>query len=270
MSATDQPPIGNQSEPDGQVGAILNLAYVVRNVQNELNDYSMQSYKRLLQLAIDGLGFLNIYHNPCVQVAYLQCNDAGIVPFPKDYVTYNKIAIYCHGQLINLSINNNMALNRAQVCGEDIRVMESEQGLGFINGLQSGYQYAPFYYGGAWQGSLYGLGGGFAPASYRIDETARQIQFVGFIPNDRRVVLEYQSTGISAGTLIGRPVMEVLKKYVHLYRIKYDPRESANTKAMLENDFNIAVGQLRAFNGKFTMSEYKDILFRNHKQSPKV
>lgn len=269
ITTTDLPPLGNQSEPEGQIGAILNLNYVVRSVQNELNDYSMQQYKRLLQLGIDGLRYLNIFHNPSTQVAYLQCNSAGIVPFPKDYIAYNKIAIYCHGQLITLTLNNSMALNRAQVCSEDIRIMESEQGVGLIGGLQGGYLFSPHFFGTNYVGSLYGIGGGVNQAYYKVDETARRLQFNGFLPNDKRIVLEYQSTGISAGTLIAAQVLDPLKKYIHLYRVKYGNQVGVSTKEMMQNDLDVSVSQLRSFNGKFTMSEYMDILYRAKKQSPK-
>ncbi|HMG13953.1 MAG TPA: hypothetical protein VK590_00830, partial [Saprospiraceae bacterium] len=190
MNTIDQPPLGNQSLPEGQIGAFLNLDYVVRNIQMELEDYSMRQYKRLLQLVINGLGILRIYHAGAIQVAYLKVNSAGIVVFPQDYIKYTKIGVYIHGQLVTLTLNNNMALNRAQVCTEDIRVMEKENGIAIISGLNDGYYFAPHFRNGNFIGGLYGAGGGFNQAYYRIDDVAKQIQFNGYIPRGE-IVLEY-------------------------------------------------------------------------------
>lgn len=269
ITTTDLPPLGNQSEPEGQVGALLTLSYVVRSIQNDLNDYSMQQYKRLMQITIEGLGFLRIFHAGAIQVAYLQCNSAGIVPFPKDYIRYSKIGIYCHGRVVTLTMNNTMALNRAQVCAEDIRVMEGQGGGSIIDGWTDGYYFAPHYVGDQYVGGLYGAGGGINIAYYKIDEVAKQIQFNGFIPNDKRMVLEYQSTGISAGTIISRDELDPLKKYVHQYRVEYDDRVPLSTKERRGDQFDKSVIQLRASKGYFTMSEYMDTLYRAHKQSPK-
>lgn len=268
MSTTDIPPLGNQSEPEGQIGAYLNLDYVVRSMQNELNDYSMNQYKRLLQLVIDGLGFLRIYHAGAIQVAYLKVNSAGIVVFPRDYIKYSKIGLYMHGQVVTLTLNNSMALNRAQICTEDIRVMEKESGRAILSTINDGYYFAPHYRGGNYIGGLYGIGGGFNQAYYKIDEVAKQIQFNGIIPSGE-IVLEYQSTGISSGTVISREELDPLKKYAHQLRVEYDDRVPLSTKVRREEQFDKSVGQLRAFKGRFTMSEYLDILYRNKKQSPK-
>lgn len=265
---TDHPPLGSQSEPGDQTGAYLNLDYVVRNIQNELEDYSMRQYKRLLQLTIDGLGLLRIFHAGAIQVAYLKVNSAGIVVFPRDYISYTKIGIYMHGRLVTLSVNNNMALNRAQVCTKDIRVMEKEGGLGLIAGLNDGYFFAPHFRDGLWVGGLYGAGGGFNTATYRVDDVAKQIQFNGFIPRGE-IVMEYQSTGISAGTVISRAELDPLKKYVHQFRVEYDDRVPLSTKQRRENQYDASILQLRAFRGRFTLSEYLDTMYRAHKQSPK-
>lgn len=265
----DQPPLGNQSEPEGQIGAIVNLDYVVSNVQNELNDYSMAQYKRLLQLAIDGLRQLRIYHAGSLQVAYLQVNSAGIVAFPKDYIDYSKIGVYVHGQVVTLTINDNMALNRAKRCSEDIRVMEKDTSGAIVSGLSDGYYFTPHFRGTQYIGSLYGLGGGINQAYYRVDKAARQIQFNGYIPNSKEIVLEYKSTGISAGTIISAEEIDPLKKWVHQYRVEYDDRVSLATKERRENQLITSINNLRTFRGKFTMAEYMDTLYRSHKQSPK-
>lgn len=266
-----QPPVGNQTEPKGQIGSHVTISYIVRSIQNQLNDYSMGQYKRLLQLTIDAVREMRLYNQVALQVAYLYINDAGIIPFPSDYIDYTKIGIPVHGQFITLSVNNKMILNRAQVCGEDIRHMYENNGFA-INSLADGYYFAPHFNGLNYVGGLYGAGGGFNRAYFRVDKTARQIQFDGIIPqvcDGRMVVIEYSSTGISAGTVISPECIDPLRKYVHQYRVEYDSRVSLSEKQRREDHVTIANRKLRAFNNKFTMSEYMDTLYIARKQSPK-
>jgi hypothetical protein len=42
-----------------------------------------------------------------------------------------------------------------------------------------------------------------------------------------------------------------------------------NLKQMYEEDYYKAVRRLRAFNNRFSLSQYMDVLYRSKKQSPK-
>jgi len=260
------PPDGNQTEPKGQIGAMVPLSYIVYNLLNDMGDYSMQQYQRMLQIVINGVRQLRLYGQPAIQVYYAQINDAGIIKLPPDYLDYTKIGIFIQGQVVTLSVNNHMALNRAESCAVDIRTMYRDNALGAW-GLTDGYAFAPHWWGGQYVGGLYGVGGGFNTAYYRVDKVAQQIQFDGII-RAGQVVIEYQSTGISQGTLVGAEMVEPLKTWTDWQMIERDSRVGLSVKQDKRKQYSDAVKTLRAFNNKFTLSEYHDTLYRNYKQSP--
>jgi hypothetical protein len=261
--------LGNESIPQGQFGALKPLSYVVRNIQNEIEDYSEKQYKRMMQIAIDVMRDIRLYDQPSVQVVYFTLPPSGVFPFPHDYIDWIKIAIPIRGQMITLSVNNNMVLNRAQVCADDIRTMQK---FGSFDALGDGYGFSPHWYGGQFVGGLYGAGGGFNTAYFREDKTAQQFQFDGVIPNiseGKIVVMEYKSTGISDGSIIPAELIEPIKRGV-IYRMNQHKSEvPMNTKQMYEQDYYRAVKRMRSFNNKFSMSQYMDTLYQTKKQTPK-
>lgn len=261
--------LGNQDIPQGQFGSMVTLSYIVRNMQNETEDYSEKNYKRLLQIVIDGIREMRLYHQPAIQVLYFELPDSGILPFPSDYIDWVKIAIPVQGQMITLSVNNGMVLNRAQVCAEDIRTMNRNNSF---NTVGDGYFFAPHYNGGDFVGGLYGVGGGFNTAYFKVDKTAQQIQFEGVIPaiaEGKIVVMEYKSTGISAGTVVAAEMIEPLKRWAIWRSSMHKADVAMNLKQMYEEDYYKAVRRLRAFNNRFSLSQYMDVLYRSKKQSPK-
>lgn len=261
------PPDGNQTTPEGQIGAMVPLSYIVYNLQNDMEDYTTQQYKRLLQIVINGVRHLRLYGQPAIQVYYAQINEAGIIKLPPDYLDYTKIGLFVHGQVVTLTVNNNMALNRAQECAVDIRTMYKDNGLA-LNSIVGGYYFTPHYYQNQYVGGLYGVGGGFNVAYYRVDKQANQIQFDGVI-RAGQVVIEYESTGISVGTLVPAEMIEPLKTWTDWQKMERDDRVSLSVKKDKERQFGDAVRSLRSFNNKFTKSEYLDTLYRHYKQSPK-
>lgn len=266
-NTTNLPQFGNQTEPSGQIGAQVNLNYIVRNLQNDMEDYSMQQYKRLLQIVINGVRQLRLYGQPAIQVYYAQINEAGIIKFPPDYLDYTKIGIFIHGQFVTLSVNPNMALNRDQECGVDIRTMYKDNGLGILN-LYGGYYWAPHFWNGQYNGGLYSAGGGWNTAYFKVDKVAQQIQFDGVIRCDQ-VVIEYASTGISAGTILPAELIEPLKNWTDWQRVLRKDNVALSVKQAKQALYDQSVRDLRSFNNKFTYSEYLDNLRRHFKQSPK-
>lgn len=263
---------GNQTTPKPQIGAMVTLSYIVANIQNELDDYSPQVYNRAMQIIIDGVREMRLYHQASIQVAYLVIPDSGIVPFPTDYLHYTKIGIPINGQLITLGVNENMILNRATKCGEDLRKMR-EFSNQYFPAIGDGYFFAPHYRGYTYVGALYGAGGGFNTAYYRIDEAAQQIQFDGLIPRiseERIVVMEYASTGITSGAVISAECIEPLKNWYYYKSSRHNPNISMNQKMLYKEDYEASVMRMRAYTQQISMSEFLDTLYKNYKQSPKI
>lgn len=263
--------IGNQSTPQGQFGSMVTLPYIVANIQNELDDYSPALYKRAMQIVIDGVREMRLYHQASVQVGYFEIPDSGVLLYPPDYIAYTKIGIPINGQLVTLSVNENMLLNRAEKCGDDIRLMRANNGI--YTGVAGGYYYAPHYNNGNYVGGLYGAGGGFNVAYFREDKVARQFQFDGVIPTiaeGRIVVMEYESTGISEGAIVAAECVDVLKNW-YFWRANRHRKDIPQSRiAQYKDDYESSVMRMRAFNQSMTIQDFMDILYRNYKQTPKL
>lgn len=263
--------IGVSSIPQGQVGSVVGIPYIVANIQNELGDYSPNGYKRIMQIVIDGVREMRLYHQSSIQVAYLEVPDSGIVNYPPDYISYTKIGIPINGRILTLSVNENMVLNRAKRCGEDIRKMSEANSIGM---LTDGYYFAPHYNtNGEYVGGLYGAGGGFNTAYFREDKAAQQFQFDGIIPyisEKRVIVMEYQSTGIGSGSILGSECIEPLKNWYYWKSSRHRKDVPASKIAMYKSDYEESVLRLRAYTQQITLSEFLDLLYKNYKQTPKV
>lgn len=268
-NTTNQIVPGNQTIPVGQIGSMVTLPYIVANIQNELDDYSPRLYKRAMQIVIDGLREMRLYHQSVLQVGYFVIPDSGVLYYPSDYISYTKIGIPICGQLVTLSVNPQMLLNRAQVCGEDLRRIHSGSAALPIDG----YVYAPHYdNSGQYIGSLYGAGGGFNISYFREDKTAQRFEFDGIIPriaDERIVVMEYESTGISANTAVRPECIEPLKNWYYWKANRHRDDISASLKAQYKDEYEKSIKKLRAFTQQFTVSEFYDLFYRNFKQSPK-
>lgn len=248
---------------------LITLDYVVNSVFNQLGDYTQRDYDRYLQFAIEGFGQLNLFQISTVRVVHLQMNDAKVVALPPDFIDYTKVAVCINGKLWTLSVNKNMCLPRAEECGTPIREVVTANPLS-INYPNSGYVFADHYYNGRYVGGLYGIGGGFNIAYFRIDKERRNIVFSGSVPNDE-VVLEYTSTGVSkhGTTLVPYQALAALKSYIQWQRIEYDDRVGDGAKQRKKDIYEEDCMALNAFESSFTISEYLDMCYRESSQSPK-
>lgn len=256
----------NNQQRVHEQNANVSIRYCVMSAINRTGDHSMNEYFSDLQLAIDCVRELRLYHEASIEVFYAQPNDAGIVEFPPDMIDYVKVGIEVCGQLFNLTINENMVLNRAQRCGEDLRKMQ--RGAGVLPQLTGGYLFAPHFRGSQYVEGLYGLGGGFNVAYYKPDYKMRRFQFDGFLKNNE-VIIEYKSTGISAGSIISAQAIPVIREYILWQRIENDPRVAVSQKQRKQDQYNDAVQMLRDYTNNFTMQEFLDTMYSTYKQSPK-
>lgn len=255
--AIDTTFLQNNQVRNREIGAYVSLRYCVMNVVNRTGDHSMNEYFNLLQLSIDCLRDLRLYEEQSLEVAYLIPNEAGIIEFPPDMVSWTKIGIPINGQLYNLTVNNTMLLNRAQTCGVDIRTMYTGNSVS----LNGGYLYGDHFRGNRFVSGLYGIGGGFNTAYYRVDEKMRQIQFDGIIPNSE-IVLEYSSSGIGPGTIVSPQCIPVIREYDLWQRIENDPRVAVSQKEMKKSRYDQEVEKLHMYNNMFSLQEYLDYSYQ--------
>jgi hypothetical protein len=250
---------------------LITLRYSVMNTLNELEDYSMRNYKRFIQLAIDGYRGLHIKHLNSVKVAYLPVDmEMKTVQFPSDYVEYVKIAVSLNGQVWTLTRNDKLHLPREFDCGLDVPSILRGETQNIDTTVWGGYYFTDHLYMGRWVTDMFGIGGGFNSAYYRIDEERRQIVLNGTIPNNE-IILEYVSTGIDLNedTLVPVQALDALKAYIHWKNIEYKTTVPMGEKQRKEQLYYVEAMKLDSFEDMLTLDEYFDQLYESTKQTPK-
>jgi len=250
-----------------KTAGLVTPRYVVMQVLNRLNDYSLKQYKRLLQICLEGFTELNLFHiNAGLEVMYLHMSLAKTVSLPSDYVNWNKIGIPIQGKLLVIPNHENILLPRTFDTGEAVGNSDDET----VSSLSSGVFFTPHWKNGAFVGGLYGLPGGVSDAYFRVDKENRQIVFSGSTPRSE-VVLEYTSSGLKLdGTsLIPREAVAALRTYVLWQKDEYDPRVAYNAKERLKREHEEAVEAMRSFTNAFSKDEYLAMVYSTSYQAPK-
>jgi len=193
---------------------VVNLRYCLASLKNKLNVDSADD-ERYLQLIIDGVSELNMFHLDIsgVQTVVYDINTTtNIVELPKDFIDYTRIGFVVNGQIQNFTVNPNISIPITQECGLD------------TNPFPGTSLPIPTY-------QHFGKGGGYSPLNYRVDKRKRRIIIVGAATNDQ-MVMEYFSTGISmtSETLIPRQYVPAVVAYAIWQSIEYDPRVPMNDK----------------------------------------
>jgi len=247
-----------------KTAATTTIEYVVMSVLNRLRDYSMRDYSFLEQIAIEGYTDLNLWHLDNIEVVYLRMSSAKTVDLPSDFVDWCKIGIPVQGKLRVLTNNKNILLPRKFADGEDVGNTDDE------NGTSTALFFTDHYSNGQFVGGLYGLPGGIDNAYYRIDREKRTIVFSGSLPKGK-IVLEYISSGVNltGTTIIPREAIPALRAYLLWQLIENDSKKSLSEKERKKQQYEEAVEALRFFQTAFTADEYKRMLYRSVKQTPK-
>jgi hypothetical protein len=245
----------------------LTLAQVVKSFMNERNERTLANYERYLQMAIEGFSDINLFELNTIEVAYLKMNSAKVVQLPPDYIKYTKIGINLGGRVWTLTLNNDLVLPKEEdICADPIEEVNSGDSEYVPNGY---WVFAPHFRRGEWTEGLYGLGGGFNRAYYRIDTQNRTIQFEGVVPNSE-IILEYKSTGIKCGgAIVPRQASKALKAYIRWMVTENDPTVGLGEKIRKEQLYDKELFSLKFLENSFTMDEYLDSMYEVYKQTPK-
>lgn len=114
------------------------------------------------------------------------------------------------------------------------------------------------------------MSGGVDDAYYRFDREMGTIVFTGSVTRSQ-IVLEYISSGVKAigSTMIPIECEPALRTYVLWQRIEYDTRTPLSEKQRRKNDHEEEIEALRSFQSIFTREEYKRMLAKTYRQTPK-
>lgn len=249
----------------GQVTSYLTLIQVVKAFMNERGEKSLTNMEKYIQMAIEGYSDMQLFEINTIDVAYLAVNpDTLTAELPTDFVTMTKIGVKVGDRMWTLTMNNDIIIPRPDtICPVPIEdVNESTM-------IEGGYFFAPHYRYGRYTNTLYGVGGGFNIAYYRIDMNRRVIYFHGNVPNNE-VILEYKSSGVKAGgALVPRDAAPALKAYLHWKTAEYDFRIPMNEKMRKEQLYDKELYKLKTIECSFNMTEYLDNQYATMSQAPK-
>lgn len=253
---------------DPKTPGVVTLRYVVMSILNRLANYSMRDYYRLMQIAIEGFGELNLWHLDSIEVVYLRMNNAKIVRLPADFVDWLKIGVPINGKLRVLTRHDKMLLPREFEDGSPVG--NTDAGEPSTPTAENLIFFSDHFRRGMFVAGLFGMPGGIDQAYYRVDKETRTIAFSGSVPRSE-IVLEYISTGVRAtgGTMVPREAVGALRAYVMFAMLDGDNRTAMNEKLRREDIYDKEVSALRSFLGTFTKEEYQRMLWTTSRQTPK-
>lgn len=242
---------------------IVNIRYVVMSVLNRMNDYSMRNYKRIAQFVIEGFTDLNLYHTTNVEVVYLYMSAAKVVDVPPDFIDWIKVGIPYQGKLRTLTKDDLILKPRKFQDGKDVGNIDAT----LTN--QASY-FSSHFKNGKFVAGLYGLRGGVNRAYFRYDEERRQFIFTGDVPLSE-IVLEYVSTGVSlsSSTIIPRQAVKPLVNWTFWQMAEYDSSVPGSEKDRKKHLYYEDVSELRALYFTPTKDEYRDVMYKTIKQTPR-
>jgi hypothetical protein len=263
-----------------KIAGLVSSRYVVMSVLNRMGEYSMKSYLRLMQICIEGITEMNLFHTKeAIEVVYLHMSTAKTCQLPVDYIDYLRIGFPENGKLRVITKHDKLLLprtyygsiiNNVFVADSGDAVGNADDGNELGTSISGLYCFPPHYHNGSYVSALYGLPGGIDQAYYRIDVEQRQIIFSGSTPRSE-IVLEYISSGQKSdgSSLIPREVVPALRTYILWQKDEYDPRVAYNAKARLKQEHEEAVAALRSLTNSFTADEYLAMVRQSIHQSIK-
>lgn len=245
------------------------LRSIVMSVMNRVKNYSMTEYKGLMQIAIECVSEeLRLYHAASIDVLYTYVDETGIVQMPPHCLKYIKIGVNLGGYLYILGMNEDIVLSRGTKCGASVDDI-ARNGITSFSPLDGYFFTDHIDPDGGYVPALYAMGGGFTNPQYRYDEKLKRFQLNGSSLYKKQVIVEFQSTGVSPGTIIEQELISPIRNYLIWQRIENDPRIPANEKDRKREQYHDSIEMMRAYRNMFTMQEFLDGKYRASKQSIK-
>lgn len=254
---------------NNNTSALISLRQIVMSMKSRSKELDMIDYEMLMQLAIEGYTYLNLYHTSTYEVIYIPLDGKNVIDLPSDFIDYTKVAINLCGRYYTLTLNNNLIPPKGELCGEPIAHVaagcHNQPGASLPN---YGYGFIPHYRGDTFIPTFFAMGGGFSGAGqYRIDKTNRQMILVG-VPRTE-IVLEYKSSGVKKNgkTLVPVQCREALIDWMRWQLAEYN-HINANPERMKQNYYE-SEALMKALDYSRTYEEYMDIMYQSWNQGIK-
>lgn len=199
-----------------------NLNYVVKTIQDDLQDFSSKNYQKYLQKVIRGFYHLEYEASTNVNIAYLRPDHLGIAVLPNDFQYHTKIGININGTLVTLSQNTSLRAYtnpyKLQPCPNTIE--EANQALAVTGNALAVWNYGLLFQShfrnGQFVGEMYGLGAGLNGAGYYMIDTKLNIIVFSGLNTTTDIIMEYVSSGdANMNTLVDAIGADVCRMYAH-------------------------------------------------------
>ena len=203
--------------------SLVTISYIVSKVKNTL-DLDSSKDEQIIELVREGLEKLHRNHLDIFGNETKVFNvdpSLNIVALPKDYVNYVRIGEIQGGEIVNFTVNPNIAMPVVERCGLQVNPFHNHNSHEHF-GLQLGAV------------------GGYTKVTYKINKQTRQIWFQGRGSNVAKhgehsyyqIIMEYVLTGVSRNSLLAIPVqyVDAAKAYVIQEINENDSRVPAVTK----------------------------------------
>ncbi len=236
------------------------------SAMNRLKKTSTLEYEWFEQLAFEGFRQMEIQSINVVEVKYFTLNDEGYIDMPHNYVNYSKIGFISKGRIINLGLNNAMALP------EGLPYCETPPHLVDIDADQN--YLMPVAYVAHWRHNnptytTYGYGGGYAEGYYRVDNKNRRIYISDRVPGSE-IVMEFVGVGDLCGeTYIPAHYEEALRLWLIWQNIENDNRVNGGEKERKKNQYELSYAQAHLNSRTITVQEILDAIYSGQHQGIK-
>jgi len=245
------------------IPAVVSIQHVVRNYMNERN-YTMDQYKRLVQIAIRGFSNLSMTEMHSVSTYYGIPDVSGQLFLPSDFVDYIAIGYKLGDKIYVLSRNKSLYINKDGSNGQ-VELSEGDTNV-------SPYLFSDHYRDGLLISHLYGINGSFSDRCFNIDSENKILQFSSSVPRSEMIV-EYVSTGVSlnGNTYIPRYAEAALVEWLYWRDAKGKPFGNQTRGVIMDSkqDFNEEVSILRDIHTLPTFQEAMDSIYSESRQTPK-
>lgn len=237
---------------DRHTPALKKLSDVVKSFLNVAGEFTKDNYVRYLQIVIEGLTDLNIYHTVAVKTVIKRVNDANMIALEPDFIDWASISVVIGGVVYPIGFNDDIALPADQLCVYDPSIPEHLNNLDY-----SHYQ-------------DYSSSGGKRFAEFKVFKKERKIQFRGSIKN-YDVLIEYVSSGVNleTDTLVPIELVPVLKTYLRWQLLEFDDRAPLNAKFRAEQQYGNELVKMISAQNAMSASEFIDIIRSGYKQTVK-
>lgn len=229
---------------------------VVYDFFNLNRQYTLTDYERYKRIVINGLEDLNIFVLKQIKCKYLDVTSINTCQLPDDYIDKIKVGLNYNERVYCLTENNNIVLPRDEECGLEIRdIIASESNIVEL--------FTPYNYGGRYYSDTYGVRGGMTHITYRIDKEYDRIVLEGSVPLGTKILLEYESSGITVGE---DSIVPVILKPCLLSYIYWMDDYSNRSK---QDQYGVQCRRVRNLSYSFTNDDFRDSQLQMANQTAK-